>query len=388
MYSKITESLSFSFKIDQLAEKLGEFASQARTGYWKINLESKGQLWYLTLAQGRVIFSGVEPLSWASFRDNLQRHLLKFKNANLQENLNILEQESTPEQLQQIGVMLSKIEKQGLITREEVLQTSQKSILLDLDNYLFETTGKAEFIADPSLITQAQIPGFKLEDLMTRANQRRMQWQLLKTQIPSIKAIPKLNQKAFENSQLTPQQKQKIQKLIKSGKSLENIAQKVGKDTLEIGQFFAKLSQSGLVSLKVPLEDQTMIGQKRVFVVDDSPVLLQQFQRLVTKFGYKVYTCGEPLNAVEAMLNIEPDLVFIDINMPGINGFELIKQIRRKSLLSSIPLVLLTAEKSVSNQWRANWANCKFLAKPRTKEEVEQFQTELQQLLQEIIPLS
>jgi hypothetical protein len=48
--------------------------------------------------------------------------------------------------------------------------------------------------------------------------------------------------------------------------------------------------------------------------------------------------------------------------------------------------VLLTAEKSVSNQWRAQWANCKFLAKPRTPAEVPTFRTDLRQMLFEIAP--
>jgi hypothetical protein len=49
--------------------------------------------------------------------------------------------------------------------------------------------------------------------------------------------------------------------------------------------------------------------------------------------------------------------------------------------------VLLTAENSLSNQWRAKWGNCKFLAKPRSPEEIASFQEELRQLLQEVIPL-
>jgi CheY-like chemotaxis protein len=72
--------------------------------------------------------------------------------------------------------------------------------------------------------------------------------------------------------------------------------------------------------------------------------------------------------------------------MPGASGFDLIKQIRRQPQLTSIPLVLLTAEKTVSNQWRAQWASCKFLAKPRTSAEIPVFRTELRQMLEEMAP--
>jgi CheY-like chemotaxis protein len=74
--------------------------------------------------------------------------------------------------------------------------------------------------------------------------------------------------------------------------------------------------------------------------------------------------------------------------MPGATGFELIKQIRRQPGLATTPLVLLTAEKSVSNQWRAQWAQCKFLAKPTTVEEVPLFQADLQTLLRDIAAIA
>jgi CheY-like chemotaxis protein len=122
--------------------------------------------------------------------------------------------------------------------------------------------------------------------------------------------------------------------------------------------------------------------------VDDSTLLIKQFQNLVTRWGYQVKFSSDALNAVQSLLAAEPAVIFLDINMPGASGFELIKQIRRQNQLATIPVVLLTAERSVSNQWRAQWASCKFLAKPRTPEEVPTFRAELQALLQELVPAS
>jgi CheY-like chemotaxis protein len=114
---------------------------------------------------------------------------------------------------------------------------------------------------------------------------------------------------------------------------------------------------------------------------------LKQFRALVESWGYQVETCSQALTAVETMMQHQPAAVFLDINMPGTSGFELIKQIRRQSQLAEVPLVLLTAEKTVSNQWRAQWASCKFLAKPRSTEEIASFKIELQTLLQELAPM-
>jgi CheY-like chemotaxis protein len=123
-----------------------------------------------------------------------------------------------------------------------------------------------------------------------------------------------------------------------------------------------------------------------IFIVDDSPLLVQQFRQLVEGWGYQVKYSNNALTAVQTMMESQPVAIFLDINMPGASGFDLIKQIRRQPQLASLPLVLLTAEKSVSNQWRAQWASCKFLAKPRTPAEVPTFRSDLRQMLFEIAP--
>jgi DNA-binding response OmpR family regulator len=74
--------------------------------------------------------------------------------------------------------------------------------------------------------------------------------------------------------------------------------------------------------------------------------------------------------------------------MPGLNGFDLIKQIRRQRELSTLSLVLVTAENSMTNSFRARWANCRFLAKPQSTSDTAKFRDELRNLLREVAPLS
>ncbi len=125
----------------------------------------------------------------------------------------------------------------------------------------------------------------------------------------------------------------------------------------------------------------------RIFVVDDSPVLLRQFRDLLNSWGYQVRLTENALDATQQMLAFSPAVVFLDINMPGLNGFELIKQIRRQPSLANIPLVLVTAENNVANNVRAKWANCKFIGKPRSPEDAENFRTQLRDVLREVAPL-
>ncbi len=165
-----------------------------------------------------------------------------------------------------------------------------------------------------------------------------------------------------------------------------------------------KLAQKNIVSI-MPLEERksdTDIGSRgasppttpvaknepRVYIVDDSPVLLQQMQRLLLSWGYQVDFTDNAELATDKILEYKPSVVFIDINMPALNGFDLIKQIRRQRDLATMSLVLVTAENSMTNNFRARWANCRFLAKPRSSSDTPQFREELRNLLREVAPLS
>jgi CheY-like chemotaxis protein len=164
-----------------------------------------------------------------------------------------------------------------------------------------------------------------------------------------------------------------------------------------------KLAQKNIVSI-VPLQERKSdsdIGARqhvtapknvkdepRVFIVDDSPVLLQQMQRLLISWGYQVDFTDDAEAATDRILEYKPTIVFIDINMPSLNGFDLIKQIRRQRELASLSLVLVTAENSMTNNFRARWSNSRFLAKPRSSSDTPKFRDELRNLLRELAPLS
>jgi hypothetical protein len=56
--------------------------------------------------------------------------------------------------------------------------------------------------------------------------------------------------------------------------------------------------------------------------------------------------------------------------------------------LAAIPLVLVTAENSMTNSFRARWASCRFIVKPRTSDETEKFREGLRAILRDVAPLS
>ncbi|MBE9166598.1 response regulator [Pleurocapsales cyanobacterium LEGE 06147] len=394
-------ALKFSFRAEELPQKLSQISQEKYTGHWQFTLTDRHrvtnlQLRYLTIVEGQIVFSGTEQLSWSACFKTLRRYLPLLRKSSSQQLLLSLEQELNSRDLEGLGKMLAKMEKKNLLTRQDLVRVLQLQILSDFDNYLFTSSGEAESIANPQLVVPAIITRFKVDEMIALARQRRKSWRFLQTLIPSMESIPRLNPEAIANSSLNIKQKQGLEKLTNRGKTLNQIAYELAKDRLDTAKLFANFIHQGLVFLEISSGNNERaiasgnypINKPEVFIVDDSPVLVRQFENLVKKWGYKINSSMNPLNAVEQMLSSQPAIIFLDINMPEQSGFELIKQIRRQPQLASIPLVVLTAEQSLSNKYRAKWANSLFLAKPNTPEEIPQFQTDLRTLLLENAPIA
>ncbi len=177
------------------------------------------------------------------------------------------------------------------------------------------------------------------------------------------------------------------QPIFRTALLLDKLAQK---KIVSILPLPARESKEALGSPPTADAPEAVLGDEetpKVFVVDDSPVLLRQFRDLLTGWGYRVDLTDDATVATQKMLEYMPSIVFLDVNMPGLSGFELIKRIRREPDLAAIPLVLVTAENSMTNNLRAKWANCRFLAKPRSPEDAEHFREQLRGLLRELAPL-
>ncbi len=79
----------------------------------------------------------------------------------------------------------------------------------------------------------------------------------------------------------------------------------------------------------------------RILVVDDSPTQLVQIRMLLESVGYDVFTATDGLEALEQIKQSQPDLVLTDLQMPNMDGLELVREITQRQM--SVPVILTTA---------------------------------------------
>jgi len=387
---KVLESHSFKFKEQELPQQLLPLSQESLTGYWLFEFPSlygtnSTNSWYLGLFQGQVVFSGNQQLNWQEFLKIFQRYLPRLQKADVRQFIQVWEQQFIQEKPQQQSVLLleflEQLQQLTSITREEMREALRLRILSDFDTYLFNYPGQAQFLSSSQLDLQTPLGGFDLKDLLDPAQTRQTLWHKLKVTIPSLESVPVLNSEVVKAANLTSQQRLWLETLTSKGKNLNEIANSLAQDSLEVAKIFANLIGNNFVKLK----SSTITATQEIFVVDDSPLILKQFESLVTSWGYSVRSFQDPEIVLEAIKTANPSVFFLDINMPSITGFDLVKEIRRQPQLVSVPIIMLTAEQTLTNNWRARWSGCQFLNKPLRPNEVPKFKNDLRILLAELL---
>jgi putative two-component system response regulator len=110
----------------------------------------------------------------------------------------------------------------------------------------------------------------------------------------------------------------------------------------------------------------------KIFVVDDESQNIDVLRRLMTRLGYDVVTASDGESALQSVVRDRPDLILLDVNMPGIDGFEVCHRLKADPATRLIPVVLVTTLTASEDRIRGIEAGADdFLSKPPVIPELE-----------------
>ena len=89
---------------------------------------------------------------------------------------------------------------------------------------------------------------------------------------------------------------------------------------------------------------------KKIIIVEDEIFMREELQYILEKADYDVICITEFSNVAEEIISSSPDLIVLDLNLPGISGFEICKEIRNKS---NIPILVLTGRDAMKDELHA-----------------------------------
>lgn len=119
------------------------------------------------------------------------------------------------------------------------------------------------------------------------------------------------------------------------------------------------------------LSENVGSGDVKVMIVDDSKTIRRTGELLLKKAGYQVITAADGFEALASVSRHHPDIIFIDIMMPRLDGYQTCSLIKNNARYREIPIVMLSSKDGLFDRAKSRVSGSdEYLTKPFTREEL------------------
>ena len=292
---------------------------------------------------------------------------------------------------------------QQLLNQEQIQQLL-RSIATEALERLFwtdqvEAHWQEQAIVQPGL----QSVRIDLNGLIDDLEQRTNTWKSLQPIIASPEQCPHCDdinrlQQPIAQGMLPPQTLVMIGRLMQ-GISIRQLALLLKQDVLKLCQVLHPYISAGSLRLEPPQPPYdrlptipttivpTAVGhspiandspsggqpqkQYRVVCIDDSPTVLDTIQRYLGTEQFSVATVEDPMVSLSALFDMKPDLILMDVSMPGIDGNRLCQILKRSSVFTHVPIIMVSGNTGILDKEKAKASGATdYLTKPFSKAEL------------------
>ena len=119
------------------------------------------------------------------------------------------------------------------------------------------------------------------------------------------------------------------------------------------------------------MSSQDTPNRVRILIIDDSKTIRRTAEALLTKAGYEVLTATDGFEALAMIADHEPDIIFVDIMMPRLDGYQTCALIKRHSKFKDTPVIMFSSKDGLFDRAKGRIVGSdQYLTKPFTKEEL------------------
>ena len=331
------------------------------SGRLTFNDPIKGDQWHLYLYLGKIVYGtgGTHPIR--RWQRNLILNLpqIPFQLSSLQEELTERKADLTDNiwEYEQISHWV----EQQVITPQQ----GKNAISFVVGEILFDLTQARQVICrlNQEVILPSHLEALEPESIISQIQQVWSSWE----EAQVVDRLPNMAPVILQPQQL--QQKtsisayQSLCKLLNGNRTLRDLAVQLRTSPLQVVFSLLPYIKSGIFGL-VDIPDllelinpnnQSYENSDRPLIacVDDSLMVSQMLEQIITIAGYRFIAVNNPVNALNTLTNRQPDLIFLDIEMPKINGYDLCGQLRKHSEFESTPIIFLTSNSGIIDRIRA-----------------------------------
>jgi len=109
----------------------------------------------------------------------------------------------------------------------------------------------------------------------------------------------------------------------------------------------------------------------RVLIIDDSPTIVAVLRKFLHSAKHEVFEANDAETGIEIARKHQPELVFLDIILPGMSGFAALRKMRREPATMGVPIIMISGNEEATEQFYANRIGADdFMKKPFSRYEV------------------
>lgn len=117
------------------------------------------------------------------------------------------------------------------------------------------------------------------------------------------------------------------------------------------------------------MENSNLLKGIRVMIIDDSNTVRKSTEITLKPFGCEIISAENGFEAMSKIVENKPDIIFVDITMPRLDGYQACALIKNNPEYQSIPVIMLSSKDGIFDKARGRMAGAnEYLAKPFTKE--------------------
>ena len=320
----------------------------------------QGSEWRLYLHLGSLVYAtgGIHPIR--RWQRNLIANLpqIPFQLSELREELSEREADLS-NNIWEYEQLCHWVEQQVITP-----QQGKNAVLFVLGETFFDLTQAKQVICrlNQNSILSPQIDLIEPEEIINSIQQIWQTWEETKVADRKPDFAPVILQPKELQEKTSISAYQSLCKLLNGNRTLRDLSVQLKTSPLQVVCSLLPYIQSGIFGLVAVPDLLELLGSNNKYedkdrpliaCVDDSLMISQMMEQIIGIAGYRFIAVNDPMEAVSVLIARKPDLIFLDVVMPKVNGYDLCAQLRKHPQFAQTPIIFLTSNSGIVDRIRA-----------------------------------
>lgn len=208
---------------------------------------------------------------------------------------------------------------------------------------------QGSFIFQQDVALAPQLTSWEITPLVAKITHQLQEWKQLYPYIQSPEQLPILSPTVHSRSSLPKTTVNKLKQWADGQKSLRQLSRYLDRDILTVAKTIYPYIQQGWLKLTYPQNTSTEIPvvnqqKMKILCVCPSQSIGETVESILRSQGYEIMALSNPLEAISLIFQLQPHLIFCDLAMPELSGYEMCAMLRQSQAFRYIPMIVLTSK--------------------------------------------